>query len=174
LLDQDGSPSTRERRYRQICAAPAFGCFKWCPAQRPAASGLKGTLGIGWRYRPAANLDHALAFKDATGLPIIANGGGFQFRDQIESALQSDKCDLLAMARPLLTNPDLMDLYRKGVNAPARPCTHCNRCSIGTAVLPLGCYDRSRFDSQRAMEGQILWLSGGPIGEESADHYQTQ
>jgi tRNA-dihydrouridine synthase len=87
------------------------------------------TSGIGWRYRPAANLDHAGAFKDATGLPIIANGG-FQFKDQIESALQSDKCDLLAMARPLLANPDLMELYRKGVNAPTRPCTHCNRCSM--------------------------------------------
>jgi 2,4-dienoyl-CoA reductase-like NADH-dependent reductase (Old Yellow Enzyme family) len=134
---------------------------------------LKATLGIGWRYRPAANLDHARAFKDATGLPIIANGG-FQFKDQIESALQSDKCDLIAMARPLLANPDLMDLYRKGVNAPARPCTHCNRCSIGTAVLPLGCYDRSRFVSQRAMEDQILWLSGGPTGEEPADRSQAQ
>ena len=130
---------------------------------------LTATLGLGWRYRPAANLVYARAFKEATGLPIIANGG-FELKDQIESALQSDKCDLIAMARPLLANPDLMELYRKGVNAPARPCSHCNRCSIGTAVLPLGCYDRSRFDSQRAMEDQILWWSGGPIGEEPADH----
>ena len=81
---------------------------------------------------------------------------------EIDAALESGKCDLIAMARPLLANPDLLSIFRKGINAPERPCTHCNRCAIATAVLPLGCYDRSRFDSQEAMEAQILWWSGGP------------
>jgi 2,4-dienoyl-CoA reductase-like NADH-dependent reductase (Old Yellow Enzyme family) len=133
---------------------------------------LTAIFGISWRYQPAANVDHARAFKEATGLPIIANGG-FELKDQIDSALQSKTCDLIAMARPLLANPDLLELYRRGVNAPERPCSHCNRCSIVTAVLPLGCYDRTRFDSQRAMEDQILWWSGGPTGEEPASHSQT-
>ena len=39
---------------------------------------------------------------------------------------------------------------------------HCNRCPVATALQPLGCYDRTRFDSQDAMEAQILWWSGGP------------
>jgi 2,4-dienoyl-CoA reductase-like NADH-dependent reductase (Old Yellow Enzyme family) len=127
---------------------------------------LSATLGIGWGYKPAANLDHARAFKKEVGLPVIANGG-FELRDQIDSALQSNACDLVAMARPFLANPDLMELYRQGMNAPEKPCSHCNRCSVATAVLPLGCYDRSRFKSQRDMEDQILWWSGGPTGEEA-------
>jgi len=122
---------------------------------------LTAIFGRGWRYRPAANADYARAFKDATGLPVIATSG-FDTMSEIDAALESGKCDLIAMARPLLANPDLLSIFRKGINAPERPCTHCNRCAIATAVLPLGCYDRSRFDSQEAMEAQILWWSGGP------------
>jgi 2,4-dienoyl-CoA reductase (NADPH2) len=125
---------------------------------RPLARAL---FGIGWRFRPMPNVDYARAFREATGLPVIANGG-FDRRDQIEDALASKKCDLVAMARPLLANPDLLDHYRRGSNEPERPCTHCNRCSVATAILPLGCYDRSRFESDEAMAAQIMWWSGGP------------
>ena len=121
---------------------------------------LTAIFGTGWRYRAAANADYARAFKEATGLPVIANGG-FDTKTEIDAAIESGKCDLIAMARPLLANPDLLDFFRKGI-VPERPCTHCNRCAVATAVLPLGCYDRSRFDSQDAMEAQILWWSGGP------------
>jgi 2,4-dienoyl-CoA reductase-like NADH-dependent reductase (Old Yellow Enzyme family) len=131
---------------------------------RPLARAL---LGIGWRYRPTPNVDYAKAFRDATGLPVIANGG-FDRRDQIEGALSSNKCDLVAMARPLLANPDLVELFRRGVNEPERPCTHCNRCSVATAVLPLGCYDRSRFKSDDEMAAQIMWWSGGPRDDSPA------
>jgi 2,4-dienoyl-CoA reductase-like NADH-dependent reductase (Old Yellow Enzyme family) len=118
-------------------------------------------FGRGWRYHPAPNAEFARAFKEATGLPIIATGG-FDTKTEIDAAIESGKCDLIAMARPLLANPDLLTTFRNGRNAPDRPCTHCNRCSVATAVLPLGCYDRSRFGSQEAMEAQILWWSGGP------------
>jgi len=134
---------------------------------------LRSIFGLGWRYRPAANLDYARAFREATSLPVIANGG-FALKDQIDSALESKSCDLVAMARPLLANPGLMEMFRSGRNGPERPCSHCNRCSIATAVLPLGCYDRSRFDTQRAMEDQILWWSGGPDFEASADRPALQ
>jgi 2,4-dienoyl-CoA reductase-like NADH-dependent reductase (Old Yellow Enzyme family) len=124
---------------------------------------LRALLGIGWGYRPAANAAYARAFKQATGLPVIANGG-LELRDQLDATLGSGACDLIAMARPLLANPDLLHIYRRGANAPERPCSHCNRCSAITAVLPVGCYDRDRFHSQRDMEEQILWWSGGPGG----------
>jgi 2,4-dienoyl-CoA reductase (NADPH2) len=123
---------------------------------------LKAVFGIGWRYHPAVNVDYAAAFRRETGLPVIANGG-FERRHHLEEALRSEKCDLIAMARPLLANPDLLEVYRRGLDAPERPCSHCNRCSVATATLPLGCFDRERFASQEAMEAQILWWSGGPI-----------
>ena len=124
---------------------------------------VRAMFGIGWHFRPTPNLDYAQAFRDATGLPVIANGG-FDNRDRMVAALQDNKCDLIALARPLLANPDLLTLYRSGVNQPARPCSYCNRCSVGTAVLPLGCFDPNRFDSAEQMAAQIMWWSGGPDG----------
>ena len=124
---------------------------------------VRGIFGLGWKYKPAVNADYARAFKQAVGLPVIANGG-FQRQDSIEEALSTGQCDMVGMARPLLANPNLLSLFKQGINEP--PCTHCNRCSVATAVLPLGCYDRSRFPSQDAMESQIMWWSGGPDEEQ--------
>jgi 2,4-dienoyl-CoA reductase-like NADH-dependent reductase (Old Yellow Enzyme family) len=127
---------------------------------------VRAIFGMGWGYKPAINADYARAFKQAVSIPVIANGG-FQRRETIDHALTSGQCDLVAMARPLLANPNLLTLFKQGINEPAKPCSYCNRCSVATAVLPLGCYDRSRFPSQDAMEAQILWWSGGP-GEQSS------
>jgi 2,4-dienoyl-CoA reductase-like NADH-dependent reductase (Old Yellow Enzyme family) len=156
-------PADQYRLYanavRHLSAKANFRAMLLNIVPRPA---LTAILGFGWRYQPTPNAEYARAFKQATGLPVIANGG-FQLKDELDSALQSGACDLIAMARPLLANPDLLDLYRKGINKPERPCSHCNRCSVATAILPLGCYDQSRFDSQNAMLSQIDWWSGGPV-----------
>jgi 2,4-dienoyl-CoA reductase (NADPH2) len=122
---------------------------------------VRGIFGLGWGFQPAANADYARTFKQVVGLPVIGNGG-FQSKDTIEEALSTGQCDLVAMARPLLANPNLLSLFKEGISEPPKPCSFCNRCSVATAVLPLGCYDRSRFSSQDAMEAQILWWSGGP------------
>ncbi len=112
---------------------------------------------IGWSYVPAVSADDAKRFKEATGLPVISNGG-YQDRDLMEHTLQEGKADMLAMARPLLANVNLLQQFKQGKNSPDIPCTHCNRCIVRTANFPLGCYDRSRFVSQEDMEAQImLW-----------------
>jgi len=118
-------------------------------------------LGVGWKFVPAANANFAHAFKKAVKIPVIANGG-FQRRDVIEHALETGKCDMVAIARPLLANPELLKIFAQGKNEPDRPCTFCNRCCTRTAVLPLGCYDGSRFSSQGEMEAQIIAWSGTP------------
>src|SRR5262249_49149120 len=99
--------------------------------------------------------DDAKRFRHETGLPIIANGG-FQERNIIEQTLQDGKADMVAMARPLLANVNLVKLFREGKNKPEKPCTHCNRCPVRTANFPLGCYDPSRFKSLDDMEAQIM------------------
>jgi 2,4-dienoyl-CoA reductase-like NADH-dependent reductase (Old Yellow Enzyme family) len=110
-----------------------------------------------WRTEPGTNLADAVTFRREVGLPVIANGG-FQERSLIERALSM--VDLVSMARPLLANPDLVDLLRSGGDRPDRPCSFCNRCALRTTVAPLGCYDRSRFGSQDEMQEQILrWSS---------------
>ena len=124
----------------------------------------KKVLGVGWTYREAANLADARTFREQVGLPVIANGG-FQHRSVVESALESGSCDLVSMARPLLANPDLPEVFRAGHEAPERPCTFCNRCAIRTTLFPLGCYEPLRYDSLEDMEKQILAMSGRPVTE---------
>ncbi|MFC7382443.1 oxidoreductase [Sphaerisporangium rhizosphaerae] len=122
---------------------------------------LDRVLGIGWTTGEAANLRDAQRFRQEVGLPVIANGG-FQRRSLVEEALESGACDLISMARPLLANPDLVEVFRQGGEAPARPCTFCNRCAIRTTLFPLGCYEPLRFDSDAEMEAQILDWSARP------------
>ncbi|MEO3807535.1 NADH:flavin oxidoreductase [Sphaerisporangium sp. B11E5] len=122
---------------------------------------LDRLLGIGWTTGEAANLGDARRFREETGLPVIANGG-FQRRSLVEEALTSGACDLVSMARPLLANPGLLEVFRQGRESPARPCTFCNRCTVRTTLFPLGCYEPLRFDSDAEMEAQILDWSARP------------
>ncbi len=117
---------------------------------------IRLTLGIGWKKGKELGATGLLAgeFRRVVKTPIIANGG-FQSHALIEDTLRSENCDLVSFARPLLANPDLLaQLGERDV--PERPCTFCNRCSMLTAVVPVGCYDPSRFSSQDEMEKQIL------------------
>ena len=119
---------------------------------------LRLIMGYGWKFKPAANADFAALFRKTVGLPVIANGG-FQAKTVIEAALADEKCDAVAIARPLLANPNLVQLFQEGVNEPSNPCSFCSECCARTAVLPLGCYDRRRFKSQDEMADQIMALS---------------
>ena len=116
-------------------------------------------LGLGWKSVDAPNAAFAGEFKRRLRIAVIANGG-FRSREVIERSLAS-QCDLVAMARPLLANPDLLEHFRRGTE-PDKPCTWCNQCCTRTAVLPLGCYEQSRFASQEEMEAQILGWSADP------------
>lgn len=111
-----------------------------------------------WYFEPAANANLAAAIRRVVNIPVIANGG-FQDLDVIEGALRAKKCDMVAIARPLLANPDLLDQLSEA-NSPERPCSFCTLCCAYTAVFPLGCYDQRRFASQEAMLNQVLaWSS---------------
>lgn len=111
-----------------------------------------------WRFEPAANADFAAAIRRVVRIPVIANGG-FQDREVINGALTAEKCDMVAIARPLLANPDLL-AQLADANTPQRPCSFCSLCCAHTAVFPIGCYDERRFDSKEAMINQVLaWCS---------------
>jgi 2,4-dienoyl-CoA reductase-like NADH-dependent reductase (Old Yellow Enzyme family) len=118
----------------------------------------RNVYGFGYRFREAANADFAAAIKQAVSIPVIANGG-FQDRPIINGALQAGKCDMVAIARPLLANPDLFQQLATA-DKPANPCTFCSLCCAQTAVFPLGCYDEDRFASREEMMDQIIaWSS---------------
>lgn len=122
---------------------------------------LRLFMGIGWKQPDGENIHPARELKEAVSIPVIINGG-FQRKSLMERALNEGKCDFVSLARPLLANADLLTQLRNR-DEPENPCTFCNRCSVLTAVQPVGCYDRSRFGyNDEEMERRIVALTGNP------------
>jgi 2,4-dienoyl-CoA reductase (NADPH2) len=101
------------------------------------------------------NLADARLVKDAVAVPVICTGG-FQTASVIAGALERGDCDAVSIARPLIANNDLVEVFRRGQDRPERPCTYCNRCLANVVKNPLGCYEESRFPSREAMVAEIM------------------
>ncbi|HKG24474.1 MAG TPA: NADH:flavin oxidoreductase, partial [Thermomicrobiales bacterium] len=100
------------------------------------------------------SLADARAVKEATGVPVIC-AGGFQTASVIDAAIGGGSCDAVSMARPLLANNDLVNMFAQGIDRPPKPCTYCNKCLVNFLENPLGCYDERRFASREEMIRQI-------------------
>lgn len=121
---------------------------------------LRHLFSVGWNTKSLGeNAGFAAELKRKTGLVVIANGG-FQSKALIEDALTT--CDMVSMARPLLANVDLLEQL-KTQDEVSNPCTFCNRCSVLTATVPVGCYEPKRFGGYNAkMEEAVLRLVADP------------
>ncbi len=102
-----------------------------------------------------ANLGDARAVKGVVSVPVICTGG-FQTASVIAAALTRGDCDAVSMARPLIANPDLVEVFRRGQDRADRPCTYCNKCLGNVIEHPLGCYDVSRYPSREAMLAEVM------------------
>lgn len=96
------------------------------------------------------SLEDARRIKASVGIPVISTGG-YQRASVIRQAISTGGCDAVSMARPLIANPDLPLLFRRGLDEADKPCTFCNRCLVHVLEDPLGCYEASRFDSHDEM-----------------------
>jgi 2,4-dienoyl-CoA reductase-like NADH-dependent reductase (Old Yellow Enzyme family) len=107
-----------------------------------------------WDREPAEvegmNLPESRAVKQAVSIPVLCTGG-FQTASVVRQALADGACDAVTIARPLVANPDLAELWRAGNDRPPRPCTFSNKCLFNLLESPLGCYDESRYESREAM-----------------------
>jgi len=101
------------------------------------------------------NLDNAHRIKQAVSVPIICTGG-FQTASVIRRALEEKRCDAVSMARTLVANNDLPNLFAAGYDRAPKPCSYCNKCLLNTLVNPLGCYDERRFSTREEMVEQIF------------------
>jgi len=101
------------------------------------------------------NLPYAQQIKQAVSVPVICTGG-FQTASFIRRALEAGQCDAVSMARTLVANNDLPNLFAAGYDRAPKPCTYCNKCLLNTLVNPLGCYDERRFSSREEMVEQIF------------------
>ena len=131
------------RTYRLFRHLPALARRQWQDAA-PPADGIEGS-----------NLADARLVKAAGGVPVICTGG-FQTASVIAEALARGDCDAVSIARPLVANPNLVEVFARGQDRAERPCTYCNKCLANVIEHPLGCYDQSRFASREAMLADIM------------------
>ena len=106
-------------------------------------------------------LPDARAVKAAVSVPVICTGG-FQTGSVIDAAIGRGDCDAVSIARPLIANNDLVEVFRRGQDRADRPCTYCNRCLGNVIENPLGCYEESRYPSREAMIAEIMSVFNPP------------
>jgi 2,4-dienoyl-CoA reductase (NADPH2) len=107
------------------------------------------------------NLPDAQKIKAAVRIPVLCTGG-FQTAAIIENAIAKGKCDAVTIARPLIANNDLVQMFARGIGRPPRPCTYCNRCLVNAVENPLGCYDESRYASRGEMVREVMTVFDPP------------
>ncbi len=108
-----------------------------------------------------ALLPASRAIREAVSIPVLCTGG-FQTASGARAALERGDCDAVTIARPLVANPDLVELWRAGHDRPPRPCTYSNKCLFNLLEHPLGCYDESRYDSREEMLAEIYEVFDPP------------
>jgi 2,4-dienoyl-CoA reductase (NADPH2) len=106
-------------------------------------------------------LSDSRAIKSAVSIPVICTGG-FQTASVIRQAIEDRSCDAVSIARPLVANNDLVEMFRAGRDRAPRPCTYCNKCLFNALENPLGCYEERRYPSREAMVGEIMSVYDPP------------
>ena len=101
------------------------------------------------------SLEDSAAIKQAVAIPVICTGG-FQTASVIRGAIERGDCDAVSIARPLVANNDLVQMFAAGLDRPPVPCTYCNKCLVNVIENPLGCYEEVRFGSREEMVRQIM------------------
>lgn len=84
------------------------------------------------RNLEAFNLDLAVKIKNAVStkknVPVILVGGLYRF-ETIRTILETTPIEFCALSRPLIRQPDLPNLWRRGPEFPEADCIHCNLCT---------------------------------------------
>ena len=84
-------------------------------------------------YRPFAR-----AAKAAVDVPVILVGG-VRSTEVMEDIISSGDADFLALARPFVREPDLVDKIAQGRREPV-DCVSCNICFLHEGIDPLRCW----------------------------------
>lgn len=131
------------RNYLMFRFAPALGQYLWD----------RTTEGL---HPEGINLDYSAAIKRAVKIPVLCTGG-FQTGSFMREAIEAGKCDAVTIARPLLANPDLPEILRRGEEVSQKKrCTYCNKCLVHVLEDPLGCYEESRYESRDEMIRDVM------------------
>jgi len=115
----------------------------------------------------------AAAVKKVSTLPVIAVG---KIKFLLEEVLGEGKADLVAMARPLICDPDLPVKILEERQEDIRSCLSCNECHgriwfnhrIGCAFNPEAGHETDGEVTRAAVRKRVVVVGGGPAGCEAA------
>jgi 2,4-dienoyl-CoA reductase-like NADH-dependent reductase (Old Yellow Enzyme family) len=104
----------------------------------------------------AVSSEYSKEIKKNVQVPII-NTGGYQDAGVIRRVIAEGYTDAVSIARPLIANRTLPQVFADGKDLPEKPCSFCNRCLVNAIANPLGCYDVRRYGGDHeAMVAEIM------------------
>lgn len=96
-------------------------------------------------FEPGYNLSAARQAKELGSIPVISVGG-FRSGTAMEDALQAGNCDLVALSRPFIAEPDFVRHLENDLKYQAR-CINCNQCAVMCDTPhPTLCYTRGHHE----------------------------
>ena len=103
--------------------------------------------------------------------------GGITTIDEAEEILAAGKVDIVAMAKALIADQDLVTKARLGKAADIRPCLRCLECAYGGLIgTPLRCAVNPQAGREikyreiplARRKKRVLVIGGGPAGMTAA------
>jgi 2,4-dienoyl-CoA reductase (NADPH2) len=149
------------------------------------------TSGIGWHEARIPTIstmvphgifvDWVAEFKKHLSIPLAVTNR-INTPDQGEAILAAGKADMIAMARPLLADPDFVNKAARGEAKSINTCIGCNQACLdhifagrraSCLVNPLAAFETERVLTPSANSRRIAVVGGGVAGLAFA-HYASQ
>jgi len=118
------------------------------------------------------------AIKKSGVKTIAMAGGGFIYPDKNEDYIASGKCDMVALARPILSDQDYGKKLYEGRGEDIAPCVLCQKChgtsfkkdwfSVCSVNPKLGNDIATRVIDPPAVSKKVAVIGGGPAGMKAA------